>query len=125
MMRAGVRQFLDSEKGIEVVGEAGDGETAIRLAADLQPDVAVIDLRLPDMSGADALAQIRRKSPATRGILMSAYSDRWTASLATEIGALGFVPKEAIFEELGDAVRTVAAGQGYQNPSVPRPNGGR
>ena len=124
ILRRGIREMLTCED-IDVVGEAADGGTGVRLAAQLQPDVVVADLRLPDMSGADALAQIRRKSPATRGILMSAYSDRWTTSLATEIGASGFVPKEAIFEELGDAVRTVAAGQGYQSPSLSRPGGWR
>ena len=121
MLRAGVRELLGEEAGIEVVAEAGDGQTAVRLAAELAPDVAVMDLRLPDMSGIEAAAQIRGRSPNTQVIMMSAYADSSTAASVTAAGALGFVPKDEAFEELANAVRMVAAGRVYQSPSLAHP----
>ena len=124
MLRAGVRELLADEAGVEVVAEAGDGRTAVRLAAELTPDVAVMDLRLPDMSGIEAAGQIRGRSPNTKIIVMSAYADSSTASSATAGGASGFVPKDAAFEELGNAVRIVAAGGIYQSPSLSHADAG-
>lgn len=112
--------MLDSVPDIEVVAEAGDGRNAVRLAAESTPDVAVVDLRLPDMSGVDTAREINRQCPGTRVLVMSAYADSWTAGSASAAGAAGFVPKDALFEELADAVRIVAAGQGYQSPSLGR-----
>ena len=123
-LRRAVREVLAAEADIQVVAEAGDGGAAVRRAGELTPDVAVTDLRLPDMSGVEVVGGITRDSPATRVLVMSAYSDSYTAGSAARAGAAGFVPKDALFEELAGAVRAAAAGQVYQSPSLGRAGAG-
>ena len=120
LLRAGIREILTADGDFLIVGEAADGRTAAALAGEVAPDVIVIDHRLPDMSGSEALSHIRRHAPAARAVITSAYADEHTASSALAAGAAAFVPKDHVIEELPDAVRAAAAGGTYDSPGLRR-----
>ena len=115
-MRAGLRAVLEREGDIEVRAEAEDGDAAVRLAAELAPDVVVLDVRMPRLSGLDAARQIVASRPGARVVIVSASDDEWTVSESLRAGATGYVVKDWAFEELAAAVRTVAARKVYLSP---------
>ena len=122
MIRAGLRSLLKSEPGIEVVAEAEDGRTAVRLAAELSPEVVVMDINMPNLNGIDAARQMRAGERCPNVVALSAQSDRAYASQMLKAGARGFVAKEAAFEELAQAIRTVATGEVYLSPGLAIPD---
>jgi DNA-binding NarL/FixJ family response regulator len=107
---------------VEVVAEAVDGRSAVKLAAELEPDVVVMDINMPDLNGIDATRQITsgtaRSGAGPKVVGLSAYSDRRFTLGMLNAGASGFVVKDAAFSELADAIRTVAGDKVYLSPSI-------
>jgi DNA-binding NarL/FixJ family response regulator len=118
MVRGGVRSMLEAAGGIEVVGEASDGREAVRLAATLSPDVIVMDVAMPGLSGIEATRQIHAASPRLAIIILSMYGDRQYISESLRAGASAYVLKDAAFSELEAAIREVVAGRRYLSPAV-------
>jgi DNA-binding NarL/FixJ family response regulator len=118
LVRRGFRRMLEDELDIEVVGEAGDGEEAVRLAQDLAPQVVVMDCALPKVNGLDATRQILEHSPETAVLMLSMHSESTWVKQAIDAGAKGYILKNAMNLELGPAVRRVAAGGTIFDPQV-------
>jgi len=114
----GVRAALAGAEDLEVVGEAHDVASGVRLAGELQPDVVLMDLNLPDASGIDATRQILAARPATRVLVMTMSSDDDAVVAALRAGARGFVVKGAGRADLLQSLRTVAAGGAVFSPAV-------
>jgi two-component system response regulator DevR len=118
VVRIGLAALLDRQEGFAVIGEAGTGEEAARLARVLRPDVVVMDIRMPGGSGTDACRAIREGSPATPVIMLTSYADEEALFEAIAAGAAGYVLKRIGSDELVQAIRTVAAGRSLLDPSV-------
>ena len=119
LFRRGLRMVLEDEDDIEVVGEVGDGQTAVELAIDEAPDVMVMDVRMPQLSGIEAARSRSRRPLPTRKILMLTISDEEDDLYeAIKAGANGYLLKEISIDEIGNAVRSVHAGQSLISPSM-------
>jgi DNA-binding NarL/FixJ family response regulator len=118
LVRTGLRLLLAEDEEAEVVGEAADGETAVRMAAALRPDVVLMDCMLPGISGAEATKLLLAAQPRIKVLGFSALDDAATASALLEAGAAGYVLKGSSPAELARAVRTVADGGSYLAPKV-------
>ena len=118
LLRHGLRALLTLQAEYRVVGEAVDGREAVLKAMDLQPDLIVMDLSLPGMSGVDATAQIRRRLPQQRVLALSEYDNEIHASEALRAGCAGYVMKHASPDELLLAVRTVLVGRRFISPEM-------
>lgn len=113
IVREGLRSLLDREADIEVVGEAEDGRKALELVRELEPDVVVMDISMPNLNGADATRQIVRDFPRVRVLALSAYSNRMFVINMLKAGALGYLLKECASKELVEAIRTTSSGGAY------------
>lgn len=111
-----VGRFLASEDGIEIVGSAGDGRDALARIQDLSPDVAVLDVRMPEMGGIEVARRLTAAGSPTGIILYTAYAERALVMEAIDAGAHGFVLKESALSDLARAVRVVADGRTYVDP---------
>ena len=111
VVRRGLKGLLEAEADIDVVGEAGTSESAIARIKALQPDVALLDIRLPDGDGVSLCREIRSALPGTACLMLTAYSDDQALMGAIMAGAAGYVMKQTLGPELVGAVRTVAAGK--------------
>lgn len=120
VVREGTRRILDAEDDIEVVGEAEDGETAVKLAVRLKPDVAIMDIAMPDMDGVEATRLIKSLAPGVAVLVLSAYDDDQFVFSLLEAGAAGYLLKTVRARELVGAVRAVHAGESVLHPSVAR-----
>jgi DNA-binding NarL/FixJ family response regulator len=109
-VRAGIRQFIERDPGIEVLAEADDGGEALSLIRERRPDVAVLDLQMPHLSGLEVIAQLRQEAHPTACIILTAYDDDPYIFAALRAGAKGYLLKTAGPEELAQAIRTVQAG---------------
>lgn len=118
VVRKGVREFLEEEPDIDVIGEASDGLQAVELATELQPDVVVMDIKMPQLSGVDATKRIRSAAPKVRVLALTAYDDDPYIFGLLEAGASGYVLKTAESSELIRAIRAVAAGQSALDPAI-------
>jgi len=118
IVRRGIRELLESEGDIEVVGESGLAQEAARRIPALRPDVAILDGRLPDGSGIDVCRQVRSVDPTIAGLILTSYDDDDAIFDAVLAGASGYVLKQIRSSNLVDAVRQVAAGQSLLDPSV-------
>lgn len=117
-MRRALRSLCEEEADLQVVGEAPDGQAALRLSAELSPDVVLMDVRLPDASGLDLTARVKKQAPRAAIVLMSAHADHSSTPAALAAGAAGFMAKDMACEELAAAVRQVAAGGVYRGTSA-------
>lgn len=115
-----VVRFLGFEDDLEVVGQARDGERALRLMTQQQPDVALLDLRMPGLSGIEIARRLCDERAQTKVVLYTAAADRGLVLEALDIGVGGFVLKEAPLDDLVRALRIVAAGQSYIDPALAR-----
>jgi DNA-binding NarL/FixJ family response regulator len=118
VFRRGLELVLADEPGLQIVGEAGDGLEAIERAADLLPDVVVMDVRMPGVGGIEAARRIRHAQPATKIVMLTGSEDEEDLFAAVRVGATGYLLKEAAVEELAGAVRAVARGQALITPSM-------
>ena len=118
LVRRGFRRMLEDEPDIDVVGEAGDGEEAIRQARALHPRVVVMDCALPGMNGLDATRRIIEDAPDIAVLMLSMHSEHTWVRQAIEAGAKGYILKNAMDLELGTAIRKVAAGETIFDPQV-------
>jgi DNA-binding NarL/FixJ family response regulator len=121
LVRRGFRRMLEDEADLTVVGEAGNGTEAVRLAQELKPDVIVMDCAMPGMSGLIATRQILATSPKQAILMLSMHSEETLVRQALDAGAKGYVLKNAVDLELPSAIRKVAAGEVVLDPQVSRP----
>lgn len=118
LLREAMRNAFEQHKDMEVLGEAGDGEEAVKLASELKPDIVIMDIVMPKISGIEATKQIRKASPTTAVLILTAYNDdRYVIGLL-EAGAAGYLLKSASSQTLVDAIRTVLAGESVLHPSI-------
>ncbi len=123
--RKGIAELVESDGGVTVIGEAGRIADAERLIRELRPDVAILDAVLPDGSGIELCARLRRSCPSVRCLILTAYDDREIVVAAMRSGAVGYLLKEVASESLAGAVRMVAAGHSLLDPAVSRQLVGR
>ncbi len=120
MLREGMRELLEQEKDFELVGEAADGEEAVKLAGELKPDIVIMDIVMPKLNGVEATKQIKQVSPATAILILTAYSDiRYIIGLL-EVGACGYLLKNSPGKDVVKAVREIRAGESVLDPEVTR-----
>lgn len=122
LVRRGFRRMLEDDAEISVVGEAGEGHEAVRLACDLRPRVVVMDCAMPELSGIEATRQILQKLPETAILMLSMHSEETLVRQALDAGARGYVLKSAMDLDLVRAVKSVAAGMTVLDPQVSRPD---
>lgn len=120
MVREGTRRILEREPDLKVIAEAGDGREASALAARDHPDVAIIDISMPIMNGIEATKEIKRTSPQTAILVLTAYDDDQYVFAILEAGAAGFLLKNARGSELIEAVRKVHEGESVLHPTIAR-----
>jgi len=118
ILREGLRALLTAEDEIVVVGEAQDGREAVRCVERLEPDLLLMDLSMPRMSGMDAIREIKKRYPDTRIIALTVHKTEEYLLTTLQAGADGYVLKDATHDELVMAIRTVMAGKSYLSPDV-------
>ena len=118
LVRAGIRTLLDRIKGVEVVGEAADGHEALQMIRDLRPDVAMLDITMPGLSGFEVLEESIRLFPDLRVIILTMHDAAEYALRALSAGAVGYLPKSAAANELEQALDTVVRGEIYVSAAV-------
>jgi two-component system, NarL family, response regulator NreC len=118
MVRQGFKMILSAQPDMEIVGEAGNGREAVEMAAEMKPDVVVMDVAMPELNGIEATRRITEAMPQTRVLALSMHKDSVYVREILRAGARGFLLKDAIDRDLLAAVRAVAAGEGYLSPAV-------
>ncbi|MEU5634442.1 response regulator [Streptomyces rishiriensis] len=120
VVREGIVMLLGLLPGVEVVGAAGDGDEAVRLVAELAPDVVLMDLRMPRCDGVEATRRIRAQHPGTQVVVLTTYADDESLFPALKAGARGYLTKDAGGDEIVRAVHSVLSGDAGLSPSVQR-----
>jgi DNA-binding NarL/FixJ family response regulator len=118
IVRDGLQALIAKEADMEVVAEGATGRDAVAQAASIRPDVAVLDISMPDLNGIEATRQILAHTPGARVIALSMHADRRFVMEMLRAGAVGYLLKDSAFEELARAIRAVAAGQIYLSPGI-------
>lgn len=118
LLREAMRTAFEKHSDMTVLGEAANGEEAVKLSAELKPDIVIMDIVMPRLSGIDAISQIKKVSPQTAVLILTAYDDdRYVIGLL-EAGAAGYMLKSARGQDLVEAVRTVYVGESVLHPSI-------
>ncbi|HLF99196.1 MAG TPA: response regulator transcription factor [Acidimicrobiia bacterium] len=118
LFRRGLNMILDTESGIEVVAEAEDGVEAVEKAMQLTPDVVLMDVRMPRLSGIEAAARVRESVPSAKILMLTVSDEEEDLYEAVKAGANGYLLKEISIEEVADAIRAVTQGQSLISPSM-------
>lgn len=118
IIREGLRALLEKGPDMEVVGEANDGIATVRLTKNLNPDIVIMDIGMPDMNGIEATRQIISETKGVKVIALSMHSDRRFVLQMLKAGASGYLLKDSAFEELALAIKTVMLGQPYLSPKI-------
>ena len=118
VVREGLKALINAQPDMHVVGEAEDGRAAWLLAKQLEPDVVLMDVSMPGMNGAEATERLRKDCPRVKVLALTVYEDKSYLRKLLTAGAAGYVLKRAVVEELVRAVRTVAAGGSYVDPTL-------
>ena len=118
LMREGTRHALQQDSGLTVVGEADDGEQALTLIERLQPDVAILDIRLPKLNGIEVVRKMKDRSPNTKALVLTAYDDEEYILALMEAGAPGYLLKTVRTEELIESVYSVHSGEAILHPTI-------
>lgn len=120
LVRSGLKILLDREPDLRVLAEAGDGEEAVRLAADLKPDLVLMDVRLPMLDGVEAIRRIKKANGEIEVLVLTAFDDDELVFQAIQAGASGYILKDITPENLVRAIRAVRAGMSAVHPGVTR-----
>jgi len=120
VVRQGLRKVLEERPEWQVVAEAGDGRTAVRLAEEHKPDVAVVDVAMPLLNGIEATRQITKRAPQTKVLVLSMYSDEAYVTQMLKAGAKGYLLKDSADVDLLEAVQAVSQGKSFFSPAVAR-----
>lgn len=118
ILRDGIRSLVKEYDDIEVVGEAADGRTAIRLVKELSPDVVIMDISMPELNGIDATRKILADHPGVKIIALSMHYDKQFVSEIFKAGVSGYLIKDSAFDELEHAIHLVMEGKTYINPQI-------
>ena len=121
LFRQGLQALLETNDTVEVVGEAGDGFEAVVLARKMTPDVVIMDINMPGHDGLEATRQIKECFPEVKVIILSRYAEQIYVNQALKSGALGYVHKDAVYDELLFAINTVKKDKPYLSPTVLQP----
>ena len=120
IVRTGIRHVLETEPGFSVIGEASNGTQALALALELRPDVAVLDISMPGVSGLQTAAELRRRLPDTRILVLSMHDNTEYVLESLRAGVHGYLLKDSAAAELGGAIRAVCRGESFFSPPVAR-----
>lgn len=120
LFRAGIRSLLTDMQNVEVVGETDTGRDLIRLVQQVKPDIAIVDITMPELNGLDALPQLKNVAPDTAVIMLTMHVNEQYVMQALKSGAAGYMLKTAAAAELDSAIRAVARGQSYLSPAISR-----
>jgi two-component system, NarL family, response regulator LiaR len=120
VVRQGLAALLERQTGLEVVGEADDGETAVALAKDLAPDLVLMDISMPRLNGMEAIRRICEQDPVVKIIVLSVHSEYTIVTEALKAGCHGYVLKSSLFKEVSAALEAVARGERYLSPEIAR-----
>lgn len=118
LVRAGLRLLLEGLEGVEVVGEASNGQSALQMIEKLKPTVALLDISMPEMTGLEVLHRLRATQSDVKVLLLSMYDNKEYVTKAIQYGAAGYLIKDAAVNELQFALMTVQRGQTYLSPSI-------
>lgn len=118
MVREGLRSLLEKQPDMEVIGEAENGRTMLKLVQDMSPNMIIMDVAMPDLNGIEATQKVMAKMPSVKVLALSMYSDKRFVAGMLRAGALGYLLKDCAFDELVRAVHTVIAGQIYLSPAI-------
>ena len=120
VLRAGLRAMLNAEPNHKVIAEAADGPTALRLATELDPDVLLLDISMPGMTGIEVTRQLKKTRPETRVLILTLHEDEGLLQQAIQAGASGYIVKRAVETELMCAIQAVHRGDIYIHPIMTR-----
>ena len=118
VMAEGLRYLIEAQESLSVVGSAADGREALRKVKELQPEVVVMDISMPELNGIEATELIRKRSPHTQVVILSMYSNQEYVCRALRAGAHGYIPKRSAGKEVIDAIRTVYNGGRYVSQEI-------
>ena len=118
MFRQGLRQVVEADSRFELIGEVGDGDSALKLILEKKPDIAVLDVNLPGLSGLEVAQKLQGKRVSTRLVILTMYKEEETFNRALDLGVKGFVLKENAVEDILNSLVAVAADQHYLSPSI-------
>src|SRR5512139_3209180 len=118
IVRKGLRSILESEQDVSVVAEAANGREAVRLCEQFRPNIAIIDIGMPQLNGIDATSQIRKASPETQIMILSMHTDETYILRALSCGAKAYVLKDAAEDEILPAMRALLSGKSYFSPAI-------
>jgi len=120
VVRTGLRSFLETQPGVEVIAEAKNGLQALEKAREAQPDIVLMDITMPDMDGMEATQQLKKLYPDCQVLVLTVHADKQYFMKMLEVGASGYITKQAAADELIAAIQAVAAGHVYLQPALAR-----